>query len=81
VPPAPPPARIPTAAGSPISTTSTRAGDAWKWFLDIFAFAGLVFALTGLVLLWLHAQKRRITWPLVAAGLAIPAAVAIIFIH
>lgn len=58
-----------------------NSGEAWKWFIDVFAFACLVFALTGLVLLWLHAAKRKVTWPLVAAGLAIPAVVAVIFIH
>jgi len=58
-----------------------NSGDAWSLFIDIFAFACLIFALTGLVLLWLHSAKRKSTWPLVAAGLALPAAVAIIFIH
>ncbi|AHE56860.1 PepSY-associated TM helix domain-containing protein [Sphingomonas sanxanigenens] len=58
-----------------------NAGTAWKWFIDIFAGACLVFALTGLVLLQLHAARRPSTWPLVAAGLAIPALIAIIFIH
>lgn len=58
-----------------------NAGTAWKWFIDIFAFASLVFALTGLVLLQLHAAKRKSTWPLVGMGLVIPAALAIFFIH
>lgn len=58
-----------------------NAGTAWKWFIDIFAGACLVFTLTGLVLLQLHSAKRRSTWPIVALGLAIPAVVAIIFIH
>lgn len=58
-----------------------NAGKAWAWFIDVFAFACLVFALTGLVLLWLHAEKRRVTWPLVAGGFVIPALIAVIFIH
>jgi hypothetical protein len=58
-----------------------NAGTAWKWFIDIFAVACFLFALTGLLLLQLHAKKRPSTWPLVAAGLAIPAILAIIFIH
>ena len=53
----------------------------WKWFIDIFSVACFLFALTGLVLLQLHAKKRPSTWPLVAAGLALPAILAIIFIH
>ncbi len=58
-----------------------NSGAAWKWFIDIFAVACFLFALTGLLLLQLHAKKRPSTWPLVAAGLAIPAVLAIIFIH
>lgn len=58
-----------------------NAGTAWKWFIDIFSVACFAFALTGLVLLQLHARKRPSTWPLVAAGLAIPAILAIFFIH
>jgi len=58
-----------------------NSGAVWKWFIDIYAFACLVFALTGLFLLWLHAAKRPSTWPLVALGLAIPAGLAVFFIH
>jgi hypothetical protein len=58
-----------------------NSGTAWSWFIDVFAFACLVFALTGLVLLWLHAEKRKVTWPLVAGGFVIPAVIAVIFIH
>jgi hypothetical protein len=58
-----------------------NSGAVWKWFIDIFAGACLVFSLTGLVLLWLHARRRPSTWPLVGMGLAIPAAIAVFFIH
>ena len=58
-----------------------NSGGAWSLFIDIFAFACLVFAVTGLFLLQLHSAKRKSTWPLVGMGLAIPAAIAIIFIH
>lgn len=58
-----------------------NSGDVWKWFIDVFAVACFVFALTGLVLLWLHSHRRPSTWPLVAAGLAIPAALTIFFLH
>ncbi|MGE3747043.1 MAG: PepSY-associated TM helix domain-containing protein, partial [Sphingomonadaceae bacterium] len=58
-----------------------NSGTAWKWFIDIFAGACLVFTITGLFLLQLHSAKRRSTWPIVGLGLLIPAAVAIIFIH
>jgi hypothetical protein len=58
-----------------------NSGGEWSLFIDIFAFACLVFAITGLFLLQLHSAKRKSTWPLVGMGLAIPAAIAIIFIH
>lgn len=58
-----------------------NAGTVWKWFIDIFVLACVVFSLTGLFLLQLHSAKRRSTWPLVGAGLAIPTLLAIIFIH
>ncbi|HET6538159.1 MAG TPA: PepSY-associated TM helix domain-containing protein [Sphingopyxis sp.] len=53
----------------------------WSWFIDLFAAASLVFAITGLFLLQLHAAKRKSTWPIVALGLLIPAGIAIITIH
>jgi len=58
-----------------------NSGGEWSLFIDVFAFACLIFAITGLVLLWLHSAKRKSTWPLVGLGLALPAAIAIIFIH
>ncbi len=58
-----------------------NSGGEWSLFIDVFAFACLVFAITGLFLHWLHAAKRKSTWPLVGAGLVLPAAVAIVFIH
>jgi hypothetical protein len=58
-----------------------NAGTVWKWFIDVFVLACIIFTLTGLVLLWMHSRHRRSTWPLVAAGLAIPAALAVFFIH
>src|SRR3546814_1996679 len=35
-----------------------HTGAAWSWFLDLFAVACLVFSLTGLVLLQMHAGQR-----------------------
>lgn len=58
-----------------------NSGTEWSLFIDIFAFACLIFAITGLFLLWLHSAKRKSTWPLVGAGLVLPAAIAIVFIH
>jgi hypothetical protein len=58
-----------------------NSGTVWKWFIDVFAVACFVFALTGLLLLKLHAARRPSTWPLVAAGFALPSLLALIFIH
>ncbi|MDB5411738.1 MAG: hypothetical protein JWR10_73 [Rubritepida sp.] len=58
-----------------------HAGLAWSWFLDLFAVACLVFCLTGLFLLHLHARARPTTWPMVGLGLVIPVILAILFIH
>ncbi len=58
-----------------------NAGPAGGWFLDVFALACLVFCVTGLFLLQLHARQRRMTWPLVGLGLIVPLLLALIFIH
>ena len=58
-----------------------NAGTAWAWFIDIFAGACILFTLTGLLLLQLHARHRRSTWPIVAAGLAIPILLIVLFVH
>lgn len=58
-----------------------NAGTAWSWFIDLFALACLVFCITGLLLLQLHAGQRRMTWPMVGLGLLVPLVLALIFIH
>ncbi len=58
-----------------------NAGPAWGWFIDVFAIACLVFCITGLFLLHLHARQRRMTWPLVGLGLVVPVLLVLIFIH
>lgn len=58
-----------------------NAGPAWGWFLDIFAVACLVFCVTGLFLLQMHAKQRRMTWPYVGLGLIVPLLLALLFIH
>ncbi|SEL76895.1 hypothetical protein SAMN05428989_2466 [Pseudoxanthomonas sp. GM95] len=58
-----------------------NAGAAWSWFLDVFAVACLVFCITGLLLLQLHAGQRRMTWPMVGLGLLVPLLLALIFVH
>lgn len=58
-----------------------NSGDAWFWFIDIFAVACVIFTITGLFLLQLHAKHRPSTWPLVGLGLIIPLVLALFFIH
>ncbi len=58
-----------------------HTGTAWSWFLDLFAVACLVFCLTGLLILKLHANNRPSTWPLVGLGLLVPLLLALLFIH
>lgn len=58
-----------------------NTGAAWSWFIDVFAVACLVFCITGLFLLQMHAGKRPATWPLVALGLVAPLLLALLFIH
>jgi hypothetical protein len=58
-----------------------NTGKAWSWFIDIFAGACVIFTVTGLILLQFHARGRPMTWPLTAAGLAIPLLIIILFVH
>lgn len=58
-----------------------NAGPVWKWFIDLFVLAALIFSLTGLVLLQMHSKHRKSTWPIVGLGLLIPAIIALYFIH
>jgi hypothetical protein len=58
-----------------------HAGPAWGWFIDVFALACVIFSVTGLLLLKMHAAQRGATWPLVAFGLLLPLLLALIFIH
>lgn len=58
-----------------------NAGEAWGWFIDVFASACLVFCLTGLCLLQIHSGKRPATWPVVGLGVVAPLVLAILFIQ
>jgi hypothetical protein len=58
-----------------------NTGKAWSWFLDVFSIATLVFCITGLFMLSMHANNRPATWPLVGLGVVLPLVLAILFIH
>jgi len=58
-----------------------NTGTAWFWFIDLLAVASIIFTITGLLLLQLHARKRPSTWPLVGFGTALPVIVIVFFLH
>ncbi|MET0268393.1 MAG: PepSY-associated TM helix domain-containing protein [Duganella sp.] len=58
-----------------------HTGEAWQWFIDIFAVMCIVFCVTGLLILKFHAAKRPFTWPMVGLGVLIPIVIALLFIH
>ncbi len=58
-----------------------NTGAAWRWFIDLFAVACIVFSVSGFFLLQMHARQRPMTWPLVGLGLLVMLLVAILFIH
>lgn len=58
-----------------------NTGTVWYWFIDLFAGACVVFALTGFALTWMHARQRPATWPLLGLGLLVPVVIALLFIH
>ncbi|RZL94375.1 MAG: hypothetical protein EOP82_05180 [Variovorax sp.] len=58
-----------------------NTGAAWSWFIDIFAAAVLVFSITGLFILKMHAGNRPFTWPMVGMGFVVPVLLALLFIH
>ncbi|EMD82858.1 putative membrane protein [Pacificimonas flava] len=56
-------------------------GAAWRWFLDIFSAACLIFCITGFFLLQLHAKNRPSTWPIVGLGVIAPTVLLLVFVH
>lgn len=58
-----------------------NTGTAWFWFIDVLAVASIIFTVTGLLLLQLHARRRPSTWPLVGLGTALPLIVILFFLH
>jgi hypothetical protein len=58
-----------------------HTGAAWSWFIDIFAVAALLFSITGLFIMKMHAANRPATWPIVGLGIVVPVVLALLFIH
>lgn len=49
----------------------------WIIFIDACSVLILLFCLSGLILLYQHAPKRRLTWPLTGLGLLLPVILAL----
>ena len=58
-----------------------NTGPAWSLFIDLFALACIVFSLTGLAVLWIHARQRPLVWPMVGLGGLIPVLIIVLFMH
>ncbi len=58
-----------------------HTGPEWVLFMDLFSIACIVFCLTGLALLFVHAKRRPSTWPIVIAGILLPFAILMLFVH
>lgn len=58
-----------------------HTGAAWSWFIDVFAFTCLVFSLSGLWVLKIHAARRHSVWPLVGLGAVLPLLIVLLFVH
>lgn len=58
-----------------------HTGQVWFWFIDLFAVACLLFSLSGLWILKIHAARRFSTWPIVGLGVLMPLLIALLFIH
>lgn len=58
-----------------------HTGSAWSLFIDVLAVGCLLFALSGLLILQLHAARRPSTWPLVGLGCLLPCLIVLLFIH
>lgn len=58
-----------------------NTGPAWSLFIDLFAAACIVFSLTGLFILWIHARQRPLVWPMVGLGALIPLLIIVLFMH
>lgn len=58
-----------------------HTGPVWMWFVDVLAVAFLVFTVTGLLILQVHAAKRPSTWPVIGLGFVLPVVLMLWFVH
>lgn len=58
-----------------------HTGVVWSWFIDVFAVVSLVFCLSGLGILAVHARERRQIWPVAGLGVVVPLLLLLLFVH
>lgn len=58
-----------------------NTGLIWQLFIDAFALACLIFCVTGLLLMKMHARTRPSTWPIVGMGVVLPLLLIMLFVH
>jgi len=49
-----------------------NAGRVWSWFITLFGVGCVIFSVTGLLILQLHARARWTVWPVTVFGLLLP---------
>jgi uncharacterized protein len=57
-----------------------NAGSVWGWLITLFGSGCIVFSVTGLLILRLHAKSRWSVWPVIGLGAVIPLLLILIFI-
>lgn len=57
------------------------AGSVWHWLITLFGVCCVIFSLTGLFILQIHAKSRWSIWPITGLGLVIPLLAILIFVH
>jgi len=58
-----------------------NAGPVWNGFLTAFALCCVVFSVSGLLILQVHARSRWKIWPVTGLGLVIPLVLILLFVH
>ncbi|MDO6387844.1 PepSY-associated TM helix domain-containing protein [Uliginosibacterium sp. 31-12] len=58
-----------------------NAGRVWGSFITVFGVACVIFSITGLLILQVHARSRWKVWPLTCLGLVIPLLLMLLCVH
>ncbi len=57
------------------------AGRVWSWVITTFGIGALIFSITGLLILQVHAKSRWSIWPITGMGLVLPLLALLLFVH